>query len=76
MTKGRILDFRNSQLYYRKFGIDPDKHFDMLCEKYGGDVANDIFDRNCIRMWEDGIRKEKEREEREQRELEAECPFG
>lgn len=73
MTKARLFDYRDSRKYYNRYGIDPDRHFDKLCEKYGVDVAVDIVDRNMLRIYEDGCKKGKKGE------FEpcggAECPF-
>lgn len=74
MTKAKLFDYRNSQLYYKRYGIDPDRHFDRLCEKYGTDVAVDIVDRNMIKIWE-GRKKEAEKQNRFERCSDAECPF-
>lgn len=74
MTKARLFDYHDSKLYYKKHGIDPDKHFDKLCEKYGTHVAVDIVDRNMIKIWSDNIKKAKQADMFE-RVSEAECPF-
>jgi len=71
MFKAKLFNYRDSQTYYRNFGISPDKHFDKLCEKYGKDVAVEMIDRNMLKAWEN----ERKRKELELRALESECPF-
>lgn len=65
MTKARLFPYREAQIYYKKYGINPDRHFDRLCEKYGTDAAVGIVDRNMknalFPKWETAG---------------AECPFG
>lgn len=75
MTRARLFDYRNSQLYYKRYGIDPDRHFDKLCGKYGTDVAVDIVDRNMMKIWE-SRKKEAEKQNRFERCSDAECPFS
>lgn len=74
MTKARLFDYKNSQLYYKRYGIDPDRHFDKLCEKYGTDVAVDIVDRNMMKIWE-SRQKEAQKQNRFERCPDSECPF-
>ena len=78
VTKARIFLYEHAQIYYREYGIDPDKHFDRMCKKYGTQTAVKIIDRNMEKAFEKKWKKDKEmeeREEREQRILETECPF-
>ena len=46
MTKARLFSYAHSQIYYKKYGIDPDRHFDRLCRRWGSDAAVDIVDGN------------------------------
>ncbi len=75
MFKAKIFNYRDSQTYYKKFGISPDRHFDRLREKYGTDVAISMVDKNMMKAWQDKWKEEAAREERERRILDAECPF-
>ncbi len=75
MVKARLFPYRHSQVYYRKYGISPDRHFDRLCETYGTDAAIEIIDSNMLKAFESKWKEDKEREEREKRILESECPF-
>lgn len=73
MTKARLFDYKDSQRYNKRYGIDPDRHFDKLCEKYGVDVAVDMVDRNMMRIYEDEFGKRKNGEFEQCGG--AECPF-
>lgn len=75
MTKSKLLNYRDSQLYFKTYGINPEKHFDMLCEKYGTDTAIEMFDHNMVNAWKRKWKEDREKEEREQRILDSECPF-
>lgn len=75
MFKARLFSFEDSGIYFKKYGISPDKHFDRLCKNYGTDAAVEIVDRNMQKAWESKRKKEKEEEERQQRILDMECPF-
>ena len=76
MTKARIFLYEHAQIYYREYGIDPDKHFDRMCKKYGTQTAVKIIDRNMEKAFEKKWNKEwEQRQPREQPILETECPF-
>lgn len=75
MFKAKLFNFRDSQIYFKKYGISPDKHFDKLCEIYGTAVAVEMIDRNMMKAYESKWKKDREKEEREKRVLESECPF-
>ena len=64
MTKARLFSYRHSQIYYKKYGIYPDRHFDQLQKKWGSDAAVEIVDGNMKKAlmpeWEKAC---------------AECPF-
>lgn len=46
MVKAKLFSYAHSGIYYKKYGISPDLHFDKLREKYGSKVAVEIVDRN------------------------------
>lgn len=75
MTKAKIFLYEHAQIYYRKYGIDPDKHFDRMCEKYGIEVAGEIIERNMIKAFECMWKERREKEKEQQCILESECPF-
>ena len=78
MTKARIFLYEHAQIYYREYGIDPDKHFDRMCKKYGTQTAGTSIDTTLEKACENKWNKDKVREapdQREQRILETECPF-
>lgn len=75
MTKAKLFNYRDSQLYFKTYGINPEKHFDKLCEKYGTDTAIEMTDRNMMNAWKRKWKADREKEEREKRILDSECPF-
>lgn len=75
MFRAKIFNYRDSQTYLKKYGISPDKHFDRLREKYGTDTAVKIIDENMMKAWKNKWKEEEKQKEREQRILDAECPF-
>lgn len=75
MFKAKLFDYRDSGIYYKKFGISPDKHFDKFCERYGSDTAVRMIDENMIKAWKSKENEDRKKAEREQRILDAECPF-
>lgn len=75
MFKAKLFNFRDSQTYFKKYGISPDKHFDRLREKYGTDTAVNMIDENMMKAWKSKWKEEEKQKEREQRILETECPF-
>lgn len=75
MTKAKLFNYRDSQLYFKTYGINPEKHFDKLCEKYGTDTAIEMIDRNMMKAYESKWKRDKEKEDRERAQLDAECPF-
>ena len=68
MVKAKLFSYAHSGIYYRKYGISPDLHFDKLREKHGAKAAVEIVDRNMLKALE-------EKQRNEQRILERECPF-
>lgn len=76
MIKAKLFSYSDTNTYYRKYGITPDRHFDRLREKYGTDVAVGIVDRNMIKALECKRKRDIEKEKERQRILESECPFG
>lgn len=75
MFKAKLFNFRDSQTYFKKYGISPDKHFDKLRENYGTAVAVEMIDRNMMKAYESKWKRDREKEERERVQLDAECPF-
>lgn len=68
MKKAKLFPYAQSGIYYKKYGISPDRHFDRLREKHGSKAAVEIVDRNMFKALE-------EKRINEQRILERECPF-
>lgn len=68
MTKAKLFPYAHSGIYYKKYGISPDLHFDKLREKHGTKVAVEIIDRNMYKAL-------MEKQENERCILERECPF-
>lgn len=68
MTKAKLFSYNDSQIYFRTYGINPEKHFDRLCRNYGTAVAVEIVDENMLKALQ---KKWKER----QSSLEDENPF-
>lgn len=68
MVKAKLFPYAQSGIYYKKYGISPDRYFDKLREKHGSKVAVEIVDRNMLNALE-------EKQRNEQRILESECPF-
>ena len=75
MIKARLFSYRDSGIYYKRFGISPDRHYDKLRESYGADAAIEMIDRNMMKAWEAKWNEDRKREEERQRILESECPF-
>lgn len=75
MAKVRLFDYRESGIYYKKFGISPDMHYVKLCEVYGRDTALKTVEENMEKAFESWWEKEREKAEEEERILDAECPF-
>lgn len=75
MIKAKLFDYNESKIYYQTYGISPDLHFDLLCEKWGREVAIEIVDRNMQKSYEEKWKEEQRKRELEQKLLEAECPF-
>lgn len=65
MVKAKLFSYQDSQIYYYNYGINPEKHFDKLCEKYGSDTAVKMLDENMIKAWEKKRKRESELMERE-----------
>ena len=51
MFKAKLFNYRDSGIYYKKFGISPDKHYDKLNERYGKDIALKMIDANMLKAF-------------------------
>lgn len=75
MFKAKLFSFEDSGIYYKKYGISPDRHFDRLRKNYGTDVAIEMVDRNMQKAWESKWKADRKREREWQCVPDAECPF-
>ena len=75
MLKAKLFSYKYSNIYFQKYGISPDKHFDRLRETYGTDYARETVDVNMENALLSAWLEEQQREEERQRILENECPF-
>lgn len=57
MTRAKLFSYKHSQIYYKKYGISPDRHFDILRKRWGADAAIEIVNRNMEKLLTSGWEK-------------------
>ena len=75
MFKAKLFSYKYSKIYFLKYGITPDNHFDRLREAYGINYARETVDANMENALLSAYLEEQQREEERQRILNAEFPF-